>query len=53
MYDTFEGMVPPTYKDYTLETTVLYHANIEKLIIIGNLIKKIIIMNGVIVLLKK
>ena len=30
MYDTFEGMVPPTYKDYTLETTVLYHANIEE-----------------------
>ena len=30
MYDTFEGMVPPTYKDYTLDSTVLYHAHIEE-----------------------
>ena len=30
MYDTFEGMVPPTCNDYTLEDTVVYHADREK-----------------------
>ena len=27
MYDTFTGMVQPTNKDFTLDTTVLYHAD--------------------------
>ena len=30
MYDTFEGMIEPTQQDFTLEDTLLYHANREE-----------------------
>ena len=30
MYDTFEGMVQPTEKDYTLNDSVLYRLSVEE-----------------------
>ena len=49
MYDTFEGMIEPTQQDFTLEDTMLYHANREETFSYWKMNEKMIIMLGVIV----